>query len=86
MKTLFCAFDTSCVGTALLPNKRMKLTRLYRFKGMRLFVCRASARDRLALWTQATRVYLMRLRWQHGLAAYARSVRLFPTLVEDHSR
>jgi len=67
-------------GDTVLPNKRMKLTRLYRFKGMRSFVCRASAQDRLALWTQAPRFYFMRLRWQQRLAAYARSVRALDAL------
>ena len=36
---------------------------------------RASDRDRLAFRNSITNMNFMRLRWQHGLAAYARSVR-----------
>ena len=53
----------------------MKLTRLYRFKGNHFICVSGVTRERFAFRTQTTNMNFMRLRWQHRLAAYARSVR-----------
>ena len=59
----------------LLPNKRMKLTRPCRFKGSHLICAPGTIRARLVFRNPITNMNFMRLRWQHRLAAYARSVR-----------
>ena len=53
----------------------MKLTRLYRFNGNRLICVPGNTLERLAFRTLTDNMNFMRLRWQHRLAAYARSVR-----------